>query len=132
MFACVVLPDHLHCLWTLPDADDDFPVRWANIKRIFTQAYLRDGGSALPVSENRATHHERGVWQPRYWEHRIRDQVDWYQHRDDIHLNPVEHGYVRQPKDWPWSSFHRHVRLGWLDPNRPGSSPVDLPEVVGE
>ena len=83
------------------NADDDFPVRWANIKRKFTQSYLGRGGSALPVSENRAAHHERGVWQPRYWEHRIRDEKDWHQHRDYIHLNPVKHGYVREPGDWP-------------------------------
>lgn len=97
MFACVLLPDHLHCLWTLPDNDDDFPVRWANIKRTFTQSYLRHGGRALPVSVNRATHHARGVWQPRYWEHRIRDEKDWHEHRDYIHLNPVKHEYVDEP-----------------------------------
>jgi len=129
MFACVLLPDHLHCLWTLPDGDDDFPVRWANIKRLFTKAYLEQGGKALPVTANRAGRHERGVWQPRYWEHRIRDETDWYEHRDYIHLNPVKHGYVREPNDWAWSSLHRHIRLGWLDPNWPGGSPVRVPEV---
>ena len=70
-----------------------------------------------------------GVWQPRYWEHRIRDETDWYRHRDYIHLNPVKHGYVTSPEEWPWSSFHQHVRLGWLDRHWPGSSPVDLPRV---
>jgi putative transposase len=132
MFACVVLPDHLHCLWTLPEHDDDFPIRWANIKRLFTQGWLRHGGGVLPVSANRAAHGERGVWQPRYWEHRIRNEEDWFRHRDYIHLNPVKHGHVAVPEDWPWSSFHRHVRLGWLDPHWPGSSPVDLPDVQGE
>ena len=53
MFACVLLPDHLHCLWTLPEHDDDFPMRWSSIKRLFTQAYLRCGGRSLPVSMNR-------------------------------------------------------------------------------
>lgn len=130
MFACVLLPDHLHCLWTLPENDDDFPVRWANIKKSFTKAWLASGQVALPVTENRNRHRERGVWQPRYWEHRIRDETDWYRHRDYIHLNPVKHGYVRLPEEWPWSSFHRHVRLGWLDPKWPGSSPVDLPEIA--
>jgi len=71
----------------------------------------------------------RGVWQPRYWEHRIRDDGDYERHRDYIHLNPVTHGYVARPEDWPWSSFHRHVKMGWLDPHWPGSSPVDLPEI---
>jgi putative transposase len=129
MFACVLLPNHLHCLWTLPDDDDDFPARWANIKRSFTQSYLRAGGRDRPVSRNRAAHHERGIWQPRYWEHRIRDEQDWFQHRDYIHLNPVQHGYVSEPAEWPWTSFHRHVRLGWLDANWPGGSAVELPDV---
>jgi putative transposase len=132
MFACVLLPDHLHCIRTLPDGDDDFPIRWANIKRLFTKEYLATGGRELPVSDDRLKHRESGVWQPRYWEHRIRDETDWYRHRDYIHLNPVKHGLVDEPTAWPWSSFHRHVRLGWLDPNWPGASPVPLPDDVGE
>ena len=131
MFACVLLPDHLHCIWTLPD-DDDFPICWANIKRLFTDAYLSSGGYSLPVSANRRKHRERGVWQARYWEHRIRDEEDLYQHRDYIHLNPVKHGYVKHPRDWPWSSIHRHIRLGWLEPAWPGETPMTLPEVRGE
>lgn len=132
MYACVLLPDHLHCLWTLPEADDDFPARWSMVKRLFTKAYLSEGGTSLPVTDSRAAHRELGVWQQRYWEHRIRDEQDWHRHRDYIHLNPVKHALADEPRDWPWSSFHRHVRLGWLDPNWPGSSPVDLPEVMGE
>ena len=132
MFACVLLPDHLHCLWTLPDGDDDFPIRGANIKRLFTKEFLAGGGRSLPVSTNRAGHRERGVWQARYWEHRIRDEKDWFRHRDYIHLNPVKHGLAREPRHWPWSSFHRHVQLGWLDPTWPGASAVDLPDATGE
>lgn len=132
MFACVLLPDHLHCIWTLPEGDDDFPIRWANIKRSFTKAYLASGGRPLAVSSSRAEHRESGIWQARYWEHRIRDETDWFRHRDYIHLNPVKHGLVSEPGDWPWSSFHRHVQLGWLDPNWPGASPVDIPQVTGE
>ena len=132
MFACVLLPDHLHCLWTLPEGDDEFPRRWANIKRRFTKTFLAEGGQALSVSADRARHRERGVWQARYWEHRIRDETDWFRHRDYIHLNPVKHRFAKEPVDWPWSSFHRHVQLGWLDPNWPGASAIDLPEVTGE
>ncbi len=132
MFACVLLPDHLHCLWTLPEDDDNFPIRWGNIKRLFTKEFLAGGGCALPVSTNRTNHRERGVWQARYWEHRIRDETDWYRHRDYIHLNPVKHELVSEPRLWPWSSFHRHVQLGWLDQNWPGNSAVDLPVDTGE
>jgi len=115
MFACVLLPDHLHCIWSLPEGDDDFPARWASIKRFFTHHYLAGGGTELPVTESRDRQRGRGVWQPRYWEHRIRDEDDWFRLRDYIHLNPVKHGYVVRPEDWPWSSLHRHIRLGWLD-----------------
>jgi REP element-mobilizing transposase RayT len=66
------------------------------------------------------------------WEHRIRDETDWFRLRDYIHLNPVKHEYVDRPEDWPWSSFHRHVRLGWLDAMWPGSSAIDTDIEVGE
>jgi putative transposase len=129
MPACVLLPDHLHCIWTLPEDNDDFPLRWRQIKEWFTRKYLAAGGSALAVTEQQRRQGRLGVWQSRYWEHRIRDEEDYLRHRDYIHLNPVKHGYVSTPEQWAWSSFHRHVRLGWLDPNWPGASPVELPDV---
>lgn len=131
MFAYFLLPDHLHCIWTLADGDDGFPLPWANINRRFTQRYLSRGGVALPVSTNRRRHHERGIWQPRYWEHRIRDEDDWYAYHDYIHLNPVKHGYVRDPLDWAWSSVHRHLRLGWLNRDWTAWTPIAV-DVVGE
>jgi len=127
--AFVLLPDHLHCIWTLPNGDDDFPARWRQIKTLFTRDYLAQGGRDWDVTEQSRRQGRRGIWQPRYWEHRIRDEKDYFRHRDYIHLNPVQHGYVRCPEDWPWSSFHRHVRMGWLDPKWPGSSSVELPPV---
>jgi putative transposase len=127
--AMVLLPDHLHCIWTLPMDDDDFPERWRQIKGRLTHDYLASGGRDWNVTDQHARQGRRGVWQPRYWEHRIRDERDYYRYRDYIHLNPVKHGYVPHPGDWLWSSFHRHVSMGWLDPLWPGSSPVDLPDV---
>ena len=129
MPAFVILPDHLHCLWSLPKSEDDFPARWRQIKAIFTHEYLSSGGRDWDVTQQSRHQDRRGIWQPRYWEHRIRDDRDYERYRDYIHLNPVMHGYVANSEDWPWSSFHRHVQLGWLDPHWPGSSPVDLPEV---
>lgn len=129
LLAFVLLPEHLHCIWSMPDGDDDFPTRWRQIKALFTRAYLRAGGSDREVTPQERHQGRRGIWQPRYWEHRIRDEKDYLQHRDYIHLNPVRHGYVERPEEWPWSSFHRHVRVAWLDPHWPGSSPVDLPVV---
>jgi len=132
MFACVLLPDHLHCLWTLPIDDDAFPLRWANIKKHFTRLYLAAGGRSLPVTANRLRHRECGIWQPRYWEHRIRDEDDWFLHRDYIHLNPIKHGYVTHPQDWRWSSIHRHVATGWLDPKWGGHHAIEMPDLGGE
>lgn len=132
MPAIVLLPDHLHCIWTLPLDDDDFPERWRQIKGRFSHDYLSAGGRDWDVTERQKREGRAGVWQPRYWEHRIRDDDDYVRHRDYIHLNPVKHGYVDRPGDWPYSSFHRHVEMGRLDPNWPGTSPVALPGVVEE
>ena len=104
--AWVVLPDHLHALWTLPPRDHDFSTRWRLIKSRFAQA--------LPKEERRsATRQQRGeraIWSRRFWEHTIRDETDYARHFDYIHINPVKHGYVEQLADWPYSSFHRAVR----------------------
>ncbi len=129
ILAIVLLPDHLHCIWTLPDDDDDFPTRWRQIKSKFTHDYLARGGRDWETTAQSQRQGRRGVWQPRYYEHRIRDEEDYLRHRDYIHLNPVKHELVEKPEDWPWSSFHRHVRLGWLDPEWPGSSAVVLPAI---
>ena len=36
MDAIVVLPNHIHCIWMLPEDDNDFSVRWRLIKRYFS------------------------------------------------------------------------------------------------
>jgi putative transposase len=106
--AWVVLPDHMHCLWTLPEGDADFPARWREIKKSFSKA--------LPPIEARSTvmiqRGERGIWQRRYWEHTIRDDRDYAAHMDYIHFNPVKHGLADSPGDWPFSSFRRCVSEG--------------------
>lgn len=130
MPAFVLLPDHLHCIWTLPEDDDDFALRWRQIKARFTHDYVARGGVDRDVTPQRASQRRRGIWQARHWEHRIRDDDDYERHRDYIHLNPVSHGFAERPEDWPWSSFHRHVRLGMLDSAWPGTRPVALPDVV--
>lgn len=131
VYAFVLLPDHLHCIWSLPSGDDDFPLRWANIKRTFTKAYLADGGCELAVSKNRSNHNERGVWQPRYWEHLIRGESELVAYRDYIHLNPVKHTLTADPLLWPWSSVHRHLRLGWLSTDWTAWTPIKC-DVAGE
>jgi len=106
--AIVVLPDHLHAVWTLPEADADFAVRWRLIKTIFSRGLP----SGEQISSSRAGKAERGIWQRRYWERTLRDEKDFARHVDYTHFNPVKHGHVKRVSDWPYSSFHRMVKLG--------------------
>jgi putative transposase len=106
--ATVVLPDHLHAVWTLPEGDADFALRWRLIKSTFSRALPR----GEQVSNSRDAKGERGIWQRRYWEHTLRDGGDFERHVNYIHFNPVKHGHVTQAREWPYSSFHRMVRLG--------------------
>jgi putative transposase len=110
--AIVLLPDHLHTIWTLPPGDDRYPLRWRQIKSRFTQLYLERGGVEAPVSVSRAVKGERGVLQRRYFEHTVRDEADRKRCIDYVHINPLKHGLVKRVVDWPWSSFHRYVALG--------------------
>ncbi len=111
--AVVILPDHFHCIWTLPEGDADFATRMAHLKSHFSRA--------IPMHERRSIHRiqkrERGIFQRRFWEHQIRDQDDLNHHINYIHFNPVKHGYVLNPADWQFSSIHRYVREGKLDTN---------------
>lgn len=101
--ACVVLPDHLHGVWTLPADDADVAVRWMLIKTGFARR-LPPGE---PRSPSRRCRRERGIWQRRFWEHAIRDDRDLAAHVDYVHFNPVRHGYVSEPAAWPHSTYRR-------------------------
>ncbi|RMG35381.1 MAG: transposase [Gammaproteobacteria bacterium] len=124
--AWVVLPDHLHTVWTLPADDHDFSTRWRLIKSHFSRALPRQE----IVSRSRQRKAERGLWQRRFWEHRIRNDRDYRAHLDYVHYNPVKHGHVTRVADWPYSSFHRDVSRG-LYPNDWGGG-VDLDGRFGE
>ncbi|MFV1997206.1 MAG: transposase [Acidiferrobacterales bacterium] len=106
--AIVVLPDHLHCIWSLPPGDADYKTRWGLIKAGFS----RDIPPGERRSRSRIKRGERGIWQRRYWEHLIRDDRDYQQHIDYIHWNPVKHKWANRVRDWPHSSFHMYVRRG--------------------
>jgi putative transposase len=105
--AWVVLPDHLHTVWTLPEGDDDFANRWRTIKQHFSRTL----DAVEHRSDVRARRQERGIWQRRFWEHAIRDDADYAAHVDYVHINPLKHGYVQRVRDWPFSTFHRFVEL---------------------
>jgi REP-associated tyrosine transposase len=106
--ATVVLPDHLHAIWTLPEGNAGFAMRWRMIKSAFSRGLPR----RERISSSRFSKGERGIWQRRYWEHALRDEIDFERHVDYIHFNPVKHGHVNRVSDWPYSTFHQMVRLG--------------------
>ena len=108
--AMVVLPDQLHCLWTLPPDDADFATRWRLVKTWFTK-HCDPGLRAVP-NRARVAKREQAVWQHRYWEHLLRDEADFVRHVEYIHYNPVKHGHAQAPMDWPYSSFRRYVEAG--------------------
>lgn len=131
--AIVLLPDHLHCLWELPPGDCDYSGRWRWLKGEFTRHWLALGGQEAPRRGSRVRERRRGVWQRRFSEHTIRDEEDLQRHVDYIHYNPVKHGLVDRPRDWPWSSFHRWVAAGHYSPDWGRNLPVDaLATVDGE
>jgi putative transposase len=114
--AICILPDHLHCIWTLPEGDADYSTRWKLVKGYFSRAYLRMGGSGGKITDSRVKKGDLGVWQRRFWEHVIRDSEDYQRHVDYIHYNPVKHRLVRSVSEWQWSSFQRYVRMGYYPP----------------
>ena len=125
--AMVILPDHLHAVWTLPPDDADFAQRWRAIKSRFSRALVKSGA---PVRQS--TDGAYDIWQPRYWEHTIRDERDLAHHVDYIHYNPVKHGHVMRVADWPHSSFHHYVRTGRLPPDWGGGQVDEAPQGYGE
>nr|VFJ47778.1 MAG: putative transposase [Candidatus Kentron sp. DK]VFJ64207.1 MAG: putative transposase [Candidatus Kentron sp. DK] len=120
--AMVVLPDHLHCLWQLPEGDRDFSGRWREIKK----------GASRHLDPGVNARGERPVWQKRFWEHLIRDQEDLRNHMDYIHYNPVRHGLAKRAGDWPWSSFPRAVAKGWYDPDWGTQAPLNISKMDRE
>jgi putative transposase len=126
MEAFVILPNHLHCIWTLPPNDTDFASRWGLIKSQFSRGIEK----RERISQSRSKRGERGIWQRRFWEHLIRDDEDFNRHVDYIHWNPVKHGFAHCVADWPHSSFHDYVRRGLYQENWGGEDLAD--SEVGE
>lgn len=110
--AWVLLPDHLHAIWTLPEGDADFSNRWRMIKRHVTHACGDQYKRADLMTRRRGGKGQGTLWQQRFWEHLIRDDHDFARHFDYLHGNPLKHGLVSRVQDWPWSSFHRWVGKG--------------------
>ncbi|MEL6618288.1 MAG: transposase [Pseudomonadota bacterium] len=103
--AWVVLPDHIHAVWTMPERDCDYSKRWSVIKARFSRE--------VGVGHRRASHfvrRERGIWQRRFWEHHLRTETDRANAIRYCLNNPVKHGLVLDPSKWPYSSIHRDMR----------------------
>lgn len=113
MPAYVILPDHLHCIWTLPPGDDDIATRWRQIKALFSRSLPK----VERVSARRRHKSERGIWQRRYWERLLRDEHDYRVHVEYIHYNSVKHGHATTAAEWPHSSFGHWVRRGVYSPD---------------
>lgn len=113
--AAVLLPDHLHAVWSLPEADADYSRRWQRIKRDFTVARLANGGVEATTSAEQEVRRNRGIWQKRFFERQVRDTEELERICDYVHYNAVKHGYVAAPLDWPQSTFHRFVKAGQYD-----------------
>lgn len=109
--AIVILPDHLHTLITFPDSHANFSVLWNQLKGAFSRS--------IPCKEmitcSRKNKRERGIWQRRFWEHLIKDELDFEHHYNCIHYNPVKHGYVESPRQWKYSSIHKAIHSDILD-----------------
>ena len=131
--AWVLLPDHIHSIWTLPTGDYDFSKRWGLIKAHFSSQAKRLLLRPELINKSKKKHRESTIWQRRFWEHEIRDQNDFNRHMDYIYWNPVKHGYVTRVIDWPYSTFHRDVKKGIYSSNWGGSTNNTLePNDVGE
>lgn len=122
--ALVLLPDHLHCIWKLLEHDSDYSTRWRKIKETFTRNYLSGAGrcgsgplqpcpAEAQVTLAKRRKGLRGVWQQRFWEHTIRDELDFGNHVNYIHFNPVKHALCRCAHEWPWSTFQRWIKEGY-------------------
>ena len=127
--AAVIMPDHLHCVLTLPLGDSDFSTRLRLIKKRFSMQFAEESKQTL--SESRKNKSEVMVWQRRFWEHLTRDETDLRRHVEYIHYNPVKHGLTASPKEWPYSSFHRYVRQGKYTDDWGGHLDVEFGEDVG-
>lgn len=117
--AWVVLPDHMHAVWTLPTGDSDYSVRWKDIKTRFTKSV----GIVGRRSASKIAKGEAGIWQRRFWEHHIRGKRDFVAHVQYCWGNPVKHGFVERAVDWPYSAIRRDIRLGRVEPEWSGAMP---------
>jgi putative transposase len=98
------MPDHLHLLIFVP-ASSNVSKLMQSIKRNFTRNYKDAQG--IDGSLN--------LWQRSFYDHVIRNERDYLNHVHYIHYNPVKHGYVSRPDDYPHTSYHEYLKRGWYE-----------------
>ena len=127
MDAWVLMPDHLHAVWTLPPGDTDYSTRWSQIKRTLS-VLLANRKRHEWLTDSKRTHRESTLWQRRFYEHTVRDDADFARCVDYVHSNPVKHGHVTRVADWQWSTFHRDVKRGIYPADWMGDTSEDFGE----
>ncbi|MFN3192516.1 MAG: REP-associated tyrosine transposase [Aureliella sp.] len=135
LVATVLLPDHWHMIMELPKDDSNFSTRIKLIKEAFSKLWRKNGFEEADVSEAQRHRGEAGIWQPRFWEHCVRDEKELESCVDYIHFNPVKHKLVKNVVNWEWSSFHRYLKAGHYEPGWGNTLPTtiaDLPDDWGE
>jgi len=115
--AWVLLPNHMHCIWTLPEGDNNFSQRWSSIKRRVSIECGQQYKQQQLLTESKVKRRESTLWQRRFWEHQIRNQQDFNNHLDYIHYNPVKHNYCYSPSQWQYSTIHRYIKEGYYPYN---------------
>ena len=123
LFATVLLPDHWHLIMQLPPGDANYSTRLKRVKEEFTRSWLSTGLPEAQVTAAQQKKGERGIWQPRFWEHTVEDEEDLERCVDYIHWNPRKHKLVERVRDWRWSSFQRFVEAGQYDIDWGGTEP---------
>lgn len=130
--AWVLLPDHLHCIWTLPKGDPNYSMRWNQIKRnvsLRCSESYNNNKWKTPIKKKRR---ESTIWQRRFWEHQVRDEADFHHHLDYIHYNPVKHGLCKRPIDWPYSTLRKLTSIGLYTDGWANDSLIDIQGDFGE
>jgi putative transposase len=131
--AYCILPDHIHAIWTLPENDYDYPIRWRAIKGNFTRWYQEKHKPTEIINKSHFTRGEATIWQRRFWEHYIRDDNDFDNHMNYLHYNPLKHGLATRPADWQWSSFNIQVKEGYYAPDWGEADVPKIPDrIFGE
>ena len=109
--ATVILPNHLHMIWTLPEDDLDYDRRISYLQSGFTR---RVADSLSDADKARQKAPMKPLWHRRYWDYKIRDLVDLERHIGYMHGNPVKHGLVSHPDKWRYSTWHKFRDEGFL------------------